>query len=113
MSVSSSPSTSTQQQNVQTCLFCDKPAGDEQFRKCETLELDLKVRKYATTIGDADLLRKLSVGDLVAIDACYHLRCLVYFEREATAQMRLDDDSESKLRDLLKAQAFSLSFFQT
>ena len=38
--------------------------------------LDQRVRKYAQQIQDERLLRKLSVGDMIARGALYHSRCL-------------------------------------
>ena len=47
------------------------------MHRCQTLELNQKVREIATEMGDNQMLAKLSQGDMVAVDAKYHLRCLV------------------------------------
>ena len=44
----------------------------QELRKASTLGLDKKVRDCAQMLGDKRLLRKLSSGDMVAIDAVYH-----------------------------------------
>ncbi|CAB3979700.1 Hypothetical predicted protein [Paramuricea clavata] len=59
------------------CFFCDKPGGN--LRRASTLEVDTKVRKYATKLNDTSLLTKLAAGDMVAIDAIYHTKCIVAF----------------------------------
>ena len=56
------------------CFFCDKPGGN--LHRASTLEVDTKVRKYATELNDTSLLTKLAAGDMVAIDAIYHTKCI-------------------------------------
>ena len=51
------------------CFFRDKPGGN--LHRASTLEVDTKVRKYATELNDTSLLTKLAAGDMVAIDAIY------------------------------------------
>ena len=41
------------------------------------LEVDEKVRECAILLQDGKLVAKLSAGDLIAIDAKYHVKCLV------------------------------------
>lgn len=41
------------------------------------LEIDKKVRWYATELHDTKLLAKMAMGDLRAINADYHTKCLV------------------------------------
>ena len=60
----------------EVCFFCDKVAGTEGLHKASTFRLDSTVRWYATILKDAVLLRKLAVGDMIAIEAHYHKRCL-------------------------------------
>ena len=63
----------TEQEYV--CLICDK-AGGKNLRKAATLRIDAKVRISASIIGNKILLRKLSSGDMLAIDDAYNLNCL-------------------------------------
>ena len=53
------------------CFFCDETTGD--FHKAETISLDNRVRHLATELRDTKMLAKLSVGDMIAIDAGYYL----------------------------------------
>ena len=58
-------------------FFCDKPGGN--LHRASTLEVDTIVRKYAIELNDTTLLTKLAAGDMVAIDAIYHTKCIVAF----------------------------------
>ena len=52
------------------CLLCDK-SGGKTLRQAATFGLDAKVRRCAAITGDKALIRKLSSGDMIAIDAVY------------------------------------------
>ena len=59
-------------------FFCGKQAeGEDSVHRASTLELDARVRHCALQLQDKPLLAKLSVGDMVAQDAEYHVKCLV------------------------------------
>ena len=53
-------------------FFCDETTGN--LTKVETVSLYSHVRQIAEVLRDTKLLAKLSGGDMVAIDAQYHLR---------------------------------------
>ena len=55
----------------------------QELRKASTLGLEKRVRDCAYLIGDKRLLCKLSLDDMVAIDAIYHCACLTGFYRKA------------------------------
>ena len=61
------------------CFFCDKVEACGTLHSCQTLYLDMRVRKIAHELADTKLLAKLSEGDMVATEAKYHLKCLVLF----------------------------------
>ena len=52
-------------------------------QRASTLGIHAKVLSSAKILRDTVLLAKLSVGDMVAIDAVYHLRCLASLYRRA------------------------------
>ena len=62
------------------CFFCDEMGNKQELRKASTLGL---VRDGAYSIGDKHMLCKLSLDDMVAIDAIYHCPCLTWFYRKA------------------------------
>ena len=60
------------------CFFCDTEAqAGESLYRASTLHLDVRVRHCALHLQDKALLAKLSAGDMVALDAEYHIKCLV------------------------------------
>ena len=62
------------------CIFCDL-SGEDDLHKASTMGLDQKVRSCAIDLQDRILLAKLAGGDMVAIDALYHVKCLLSFYR--------------------------------
>ena len=58
-----------------TCILCgNESAVLHEFR---TLGTDSRVKSMATDLRDTALLAKLEGGDLIALDAKYHLACLI------------------------------------
>ena len=56
------------------CFFCNDTFGN--LTKVSTLGLDSNVKKCAEIINDHMLLAKLSAGDMIALKASYHVKCL-------------------------------------
>ena len=59
------------------CFFCDTLNTPENHHAASTLEVDRKARDCSFLLKDSKLTAKLSAGDLIAIDAKYHAKCLV------------------------------------
>jgi len=57
-------------------FFCENLAGPDCPHEASTFQVDKRVRECATLVEDSELLGKLSVGDLVALEAKYHTKCL-------------------------------------
>ena len=55
-------------------IFCGKE--DDHLHEFRTLNADANIRWIATDLQDTTLLAKISGGDLIAIEAKYHLTCL-------------------------------------
>ena len=66
--------------------------------------MDFKVRKCAEDLKDRDLLAKLSAGDMVAIDAFYHTKCLIQLYRRAEM---VQTSSATNSDDTLHALCFA------
>ncbi len=66
------------QQNV--CLFCDSSSGN--LHEFTTLSADKSIKSMASEMNDTDMLVKLADGDLVAIEAKYHLSCLTKYRNQ-------------------------------
>ena len=75
-----------------------------------TFNANKSVSQMATEMGDMDLLVKLSKGDLVAIEAKYHLNCLSRYRNRYRSHLRAKSDSSSSLHYTgrnAKARAFA------
>lgn len=90
-SPSSPPSTLyTRSRSVQdkslesTCFFCEEPAGRTGFRHASTFDIDFRVRKCAHELQDTKLLAMLATGDMIALEAKYHAKCLVALYNKAS-----------------------------
>jgi len=59
------------------CFFCGQSSGTIGLHEAATFQIDERVRACAVLLGDTELLAKLSPGDMVALDAKYHTKCLV------------------------------------
>ena len=89
------------------CLICGEK-GERRWGGCHkaaTLGIHEKVWAAAKILQETILLAKLSAGDMVAIDAVYHLRCLVRLYKKADSVR--DGLSNCNDRDkLLQQQVF-------
>ena len=59
------------------CFFCGQPPGTSGLHEAATFQVDERVKNCAELLEDTILLAKLSVGDMVALEAKYHTKCLV------------------------------------
>ncbi|KAK3870103.1 hypothetical protein Pcinc_024634 [Petrolisthes cinctipes] len=82
---SAESSTSSQQ----SCFFCRQP-GVETLHDATTFKLDQRVRQCATQIGDHELLTRLSMGDMRALDAKYHSKCLMFLYNSAKSSVNVE-----------------------
>ena len=60
-----------------SCFFCGQAAGMDGLHEVTTFQMDQRVHKSAELTGDSLLLAKLSLGDMVALEAKYHTKCLL------------------------------------
>ncbi|KAI8503415.1 hypothetical protein Bbelb_192360 [Branchiostoma belcheri] len=72
------------------CFFCAKGGTKEPLHEASTFQLDDRVRKCAYALQDEDLLAKLSAGDLIALEAKYHARCLANLYNKARSAVPQD-----------------------
>ena len=59
-----------------SCFLCDEPAGTAGLHNASTYDIDTKVRRCAMELEDTALLAKLAIGDMIALEANYHSKCL-------------------------------------
>ena len=79
-------------------FFCDSPLPEEKLEKREsaTRKIDARVRKCAEVLQETALLAKLSTGDLIALEAKYHAKCLVaLYNKAERAENDIDKSSYS------------------
>ncbi len=62
-----------------------QPAGSDVLHRACTQDIDVKVRKCAMELGNTDLLAKLAPGDMVALEAKYHIKFLTNLYNRARA----------------------------
>ena len=89
------------------CIFCNDESG--QLYNCSTMGLDQELRQMATGLQDTSLLSRISGGDLIAIEAKYHINCLVaYKNRHRSAQRACASESSGTTEEnILQARAFA------
>jgi hypothetical protein len=86
------------------CIFCGKVGNKKELRKAATLGLDNKVKECAKILDDTNLLAKLAGGNLISIDALYHLPCLTRLYRQASA-IGCDATENSEIQ-IIRAHVF-------
>ena len=92
--------------NRTVCILCEE-WGDISLHKASTLGLDDKVRRCAMICQDKSLIAKLSAGDLIAINAEYHLSCLTKLHHKPQSELNKAERNDSISVQTAKVQAFS------
>ena len=86
-----------------TCIFCGDESGVlHEFR---TLDADYRIRSMATDLQDTALLAKLEGGDLIALDAKYHLACLTQLRNRYRSLLRQSQQDPYYRNEEKKKQA--------
>ena len=71
---------------VPVCFFCGNPAGaDGPLHEASMFEMEKHVRSSAAIVEDHELLAKLSMGDMVALESKYHNKCRLKLHNRARA----------------------------
>ncbi len=70
------------------CFFCEEKSPTEALRSASTFGLDSRVRSAALLLEDDKLLTKLNSGDLIAVEANYHKKCLTSLYNHARDKKR-------------------------
>ena len=58
-------------------FFCDEEGGNDGVHEVSALQVDQCVWKSAELTGNSFTLARLSAGDMVALEAKYHTKCLL------------------------------------
>lgn len=77
-------------------FFCDKEAGSEGLNEVTTTQVEKRVRDRAELTSDTLLLAKLGSSDMIALEAKYHIKCLlaVYNHARKVRRTQLESGSE-------------------
>ena len=78
-----------QRLNSEVCFLCEKGAreDDGDLRQVSTFETDANIRTI-TELNDSRLLERIVKGDLIAIGAKYHLKCLIELNNRYRSHVR-------------------------
>ena len=94
----------------QKCLFCDEGDKVGVLHSFTTIEADRNLRQIVNDLQDFEPLAKISGGDLIAIEAKYHMKCLTNlrnkhrsFQRKSKSDQFLEAEEEERFNE---ARAF-------
>ncbi len=74
---------------INTCLFCEKGCEEAGLHQVLTFDADTNIRAMVTELQDTSLLARIvDVGDLIAREAKYHLKCLVNLRNRYRSHLR-------------------------
>ena len=87
-------------------MFCEEKKA-ESLHEYTTVNTDKSLRRMATEMLDTEILAKISGGDLVAIEAKYHVSCLVKYRNKYRSFLRQQHSPKNWSREQHKARAFT------
>ena len=81
------------------CFLCKKRAreDDGDLRQVSTFETNANIRKIITEINDSRLLVRIVGGDLIAIGAKYHLKCLIELKNRYRIHVRKSNEDKQNI----------------
>jgi len=65
------------------CFYCDEKGGTDSLHEVATLQVDQRVQKSAKLIGTVLSWLNWALGDMVALEAKYHTKCLLALHNSA------------------------------
>ena len=68
------------------CIFCEDASG--RLHQFSMLQSDASIRSMAKDLRDASFLAKNDGGDLIALEAKYHLSCLATLRNRHRSHVR-------------------------
>ena len=110
--------------NVSNCMFCDKGQEEGDLHLVSTFDADCSIRIMITELQDTNLLPRIVGGDLIAIEAKYHFKCLInlrnryrscirkaVLESEETGEKLNESRAFVKLANYIERSVFSGTLF--
>ena len=88
-----------QRLNSEVCFLCEKGAreDDGDLRQVSTFETDANIRTIITELNDSRLLVRIVGGDLIAIGAKYHLKCLIELKNRYRSHVRKSNKDKQNI----------------
>ena len=77
-------------QDKSTCIFCRE--SSENLHEFNTIKAGNNIRVMATDLQENEILTRIEGGDLIALDATYHLACLTVLRNRHRSLMRQRQD---------------------
>ena len=69
-------------------LLCEKCTDECDLHEVSTYDMDASLRTMINKLQDITLLARIVGGDLIAMDAKYHLKCLTNLRNRYDSRMR-------------------------
>ena len=93
-----------QANTIDTCMLCDKGCEESSLHQVQTFDADTSIHAIVTELQDTHLLAKVSdIGDLIAKEEKYHLKCLVNLRNRYRSYVRkssqLTQDIDEKFNE--------------
>ena len=101
------PSSTEANASKASCFFCGQSAGSDGLHEASTFQIDRRVMESAALLGDTFLLARLSMGDMVALEAKYHAKCLLALynrARKVKTDAQQETDRECELSGIVVAE---------
>ena len=89
--------------------MCEKGAREDDGDLCQvsTFETDANVRTMITELNDSRLLVRIVGGDLIAIGAKYHLKCLIELKNRYRSHVRKSNKDKQNIdENVCNSRAF-------
>ena len=92
-----------------SCFFCEKPGSEKnRLHEVSTFQVDSRVRTCALKLQDEHLIAKLSAGDLVALEAKYHGKCLAsLYNKVQSSEKNGNDEDNGDVANISKGLALA------
>ena len=87
------------------CIFCEKKTGKP--HEYSTFSSGNTLKNMALEMQDTTLMAKLSAGDVIAIEAKYHLQCLTAYRNKYRSFLRQHKRQPDLFKERCKARAFA------
>ena len=100
---------------AEKCLFCETGKEEDVLHEVSTFDADHNIRAMITELGETKLMARMVGGDLIALEAKYHLQCLVKlrnqyrgFTRKQSPSSENTDEKMNESRAFVNCRTYKL-----